>query len=195
MPRTRPRTLARRLSWLFSLALLAGLGACSADESDAPRVASVTPTSPDTAGATSQRTVLEQWVADQTTLVKCYRENGAPDYPDVDQWGQPQVVEGVVAIPEAKMRQVLESCEKFVTTMPPEVAALMDAQSGPSEAQRAAVKEYAECMQGNGAPQFPDPGPDGWAGDFEDPNAPGAVEAAETCAHIFEGLDAADDRG
>jgi hypothetical protein len=87
---------------------------------------------------------------------------------------------------DPKFRAAVMKCKDLNPPMP---AGLEDKPAlTPEEIEVA--RRYARCMQANGAPDFPDPGPDGHAPDSNgtppwDPTSPGGKRATAACAAII----------
>ena len=132
--------------------------------------------------------VLESYIKASTKLVECYRHNGIPQLPDPNRFGQIIVNSNETEIDPQALRRAELACKDLQTIMPAEVRALVDADyaSEVSEGERSRLREYATCMQRNGAPDFPDPQADGLAGDQDwNQDSPGARKGASACATII----------
>lgn len=139
-------------------------------------------------GKAHTQEVLEEYIAQMQTRVDCLRENGLPDLPDPNEFGQIIIDQRKITDPDA-IDEALDACKDVGNIpMPPEVHELVDEADAESltEEQKQMYADYAQCMQENGAPDFPDPEPNGMAGEGEwDPLASGAKEAAAECAPII----------
>lgn len=172
------------------------LAGCGPDAERSPTVASAASRTPDSGKASTppaKPSALEQYIADMQEFVDCMRENGAPEMPDPGPLGEVAIDTRV--IDERKARQATEACQQFAVAMPAEVRAMvMEKQaSNLTEDQKRITREYAECMQANGAPDFPDPLPNGLPGGYDDmgpedgwgQTSAGTLAATATCAPII----------
>nr|WTB32303.1 hypothetical protein OG781_25020 [Streptomyces sp. NBC_00830] len=129
------------------------------------------------------------YVESQRKWVACMRENGV-DLPDPDSKGQVDMSgQGLALKKDPKFLNASQKCADFKGTVP---QALEDAnQPKLTPAEIEAARDYAACMQKNGAPDFPDPGPDGYfsntnSGQSEwDQSSAGAKRATRVCGHII----------
>jgi hypothetical protein len=117
------------------------LSACGNDTKD-----TATPTPASSAGDT-EASVMQQ-------LSKCYREHGAPSYPDPVQnsdgtWGVP----GQPADPPASAHQACASIEAKLPQVSDEKPL--------SAADMSKMRQFATCMREHGLTTWPDPQPDG----------------------------------
>jgi hypothetical protein len=162
---------------------LAGCGG----EGDAPKV----PTAGgDSASAASGKTAapgggddVSAYVNAQREWVNCLRENGV-DAPDPDAKGQVDFGDNAALKKDTKFLNASEKCASLVAAVP---ESLENANQPKLTPQQIKVKrDYADCMQKNGAPDFPDPGPDGTAQGSEwDQTSAGAKRATRVCAPII----------
>lgn len=136
---------------------------------------------PDSAAA------LARYVKQMKAYVVCLRNHGLPSVADPDAYG------GVTVDTSKASRGALArsrlSCQHLEVPMPPEVQALVKGKKlpPPTEAEKEITRKYSACMQANGAPDFPDPGPDGAITQDQewDQLAPGVAGATATCAPII----------
>ncbi|HSX67113.1 hypothetical protein [Nocardioides sp.] len=176
--------------------LLISVAGC-ADEA-APKVASVSPatTAGETAASsTSGEMSVEDYVAKHREFVECARENGAPDMPDPDEFGAIKLL----SIPEGPTGlKLMKECSPLIEglAMPEELQRrLREKQAGRmTEAQKQAERDFANCMQENGVPDWPDPDANGlpvypdWAQPGSTlPRPPEVDPANEICQPILGG--------
>lgn len=86
--------------------------------------------------------------------------------------------------------------EKCRDLLPPAPAGLDD-KPAKTRQQIDAARQYATCMRAHGAPDFPDPGPDGYfdRGQTWDETTDGARRATVACASILGGAPDSEGRG
>jgi hypothetical protein len=162
---------------------LAGCGG----EDDAPKV----PTAGgDNASAASGKTAapdggddVAAYVNAQREWVKCLRENGV-DAPDPDAKGQVDFGDNAALKKDTKFLNASEKCASLVAAVPESLENANQPKLTPEQIK--VKRDYADCMQKNGAPDFPDPGPDGTAQGTEwDQTSAGAKRATRVCAPII----------
>lgn len=161
---------------------LAGCGG----EDDAPKV----PTAGDNASAASGKTAapgsgddVSAYVNAQREWVKCLRENGV-DAPDPDAKGQVDFGDNAALKKDTKFLNASEKCASLVAAVPESLENANQPELTPEQIK--VKRDYADCMQKNGAPDFPDPGPDGTAQGSEwDQTSAGAKRATRVCAPII----------
>jgi hypothetical protein len=183
--RTSPETAAARLvPALAALLASVALGACGmgSDRSAGPGVpTAVEHGAPITTAA--PRDEVNDYVDAMRAYARCLRAEGLAV-------GDPDET-GVIDIPnqnktDPKRLAAQATCEPLRAPIPASVEQLRRPKQ--SEAQIETTRRYARCMQQNGAPDFPDPGPDGYVPRSEeewDQAAPGAFRAGRTCAPII----------
>lgn len=119
------------------------------------------------------------------TWVKCLREKGI-DVSDPDPLGQ-VTFPGDPAAQKAdpKFEQAQQQCAAVRPPIPDSVLEQRKPRLTPEQVET--NRKYAQCMQGNGAPDFPDPGPDGYPPRDKkwDQASAGARKASQTCAPII----------
>ncbi|MBT2379514.1 hypothetical protein AMK21_19325 [Streptomyces sp. CB00316] len=132
---------------------------------------------------------LAGYVKGQREWVKCMRDNGI-DVPDPDETGQVDFSgQGLALKKDPKFMDASEKCSAKKPAVPESVEAASRPKLTPEQIKT--KREYAECMQKNGAQDFPDPGPDGYGGDINsgapewDQSSAGAQRATRTCAPII----------
>ncbi|MFJ8592423.1 hypothetical protein [Streptomyces sp. NPDC093598] len=162
---------------------LAGCGG----EGDAPKV----PTADgDNASAASGKTAapgggddVSAYVNAQREWVKCLRENGV-DAPDPDAKGQVDFGDNAALKKDTKFLNASEKCASLKAAVPESLENANQPELTPEQIK--IKRDYADCMQKNGAPDFPDPGPDGTAQGSEwDQTSAGAKRATRVCAPII----------
>ncbi|MGA4844642.1 hypothetical protein [Streptomyces sp. G45] len=124
------------------------------------------------------------YVKSQREYVKCLRTNGI-DAPDPDSrgtidFGGGDAVRDVKKNP--KFRTATEKCAQYVKAVPESVDRGNQPKLSPEQIK--VKREYAACMQKNGAADFPDPGPDGLRQGDWDQSSAGAKRAARVCGPI-----------
>ncbi|MFD4373373.1 hypothetical protein [Streptomyces sp. NPDC058486] len=132
---------------------------------------------------------LALYVKGQREWVTCMRDNGI-DVPDPDETGQVDLSgQGLALKKNPKFIDASKKCSAKKPAVPESVEAANRPKLTPEQIKT--KREYAACMQKNGAEDFPDPGPDGY-GDEVNSGAPewnqssaGAQRAARTCAPII----------
>ncbi|MDQ0600199.1 hypothetical protein QF037_004544 [Streptomyces canus] len=125
------------------------------------------------------------YVQARREYVKCLRENGI-DAPDPD-------AKGNIDFGGADILRALKKDPKFLTATQkcgkdlPAVPESIEKGNQPSlSAEQIEVeREYAACMQKNGAADFPDPGPDGLGQGEWDQTSAGAKRATRICGPII----------
>ena len=125
------------------------------------------------------------YVKAQRAYVKCLREHGV-DAPDPDAEGTVDFGEGDqrrALKQDPKFRTAQEKCAAYVSAVPESIE--KGHQPKLSAAQIKVKREYAACMQKNGAADFPDPGPDGLGQGEWDQSAAAAKRAARICGPII----------
>ncbi|MFC8532815.1 hypothetical protein [Streptomyces sp. NPDC057249] len=128
---------------------------------------------------------IAAYVRAQRAYVKCLREHGV-DAPDPDAKGTIDFGAGDQRRElkqDPKFRAAQEKCARYVSAVPESIE--KGNQPELSAAQIKVKREYAACMQKNGAADFPDPGPDGLGQDEWDQSAAGAKRAARICGPII----------
>ncbi|MEV0219311.1 hypothetical protein [Streptomyces sp. NPDC050704] len=130
------------------------------------------------------------YVKAQRDWVRCMRDNGV-DVPDPDAKGHVDLGSGggVLALKrDPKFLDASEKCADKKATVPESIENADRPELTP--AQIKAARDFAACMQENGAPDFPDPGPDGYQRNNNsgvpdwDQSSAGARRATRICAPI-----------
>lgn len=187
---------ATALAVIVTLGLLTG---CEGGGS-APGIATAQSGRPDddqtSTPATGKDSVLEAFVAAQQQYVDCAREHGMSDMEDPDRYGRVEF--GTAGVPESVQLEVRTRCAERQVPVPPEVRKIWDDEyaAAITPAEKQMNREYADCMQANGAPDFPDPLPNGLSPDqgpdnLWDQTSSGAQHALATCLPIVRGPNAA----
>ncbi|MFK4099993.1 hypothetical protein ACI2L1_07910 [Streptomyces sp. NPDC019531] len=152
--------------------------------SKVPTAAGGTAKASGTASAQAGGDDVAAYVEAQRTYVKCLRDNGI-DAPDPDAKGNIDFGGGddVLALKKnPKFRTATEQCAKYQVAVPESVENGNQPSLSPEQIK---VKlEYAECMQKNGAADFPDPGPDGLGQGEWDQSSASAKRAIRICGPI-----------
>ncbi|OKJ65728.1 hypothetical protein [Streptomyces sp. CB02460] len=179
--RVRPAVAASVMAFV-----LAGCGG-SGGEAEVPTAGGGKVSSPASEGRGAQRggDDVAAYVQAQRAYVKCLREHGV-DAPDPDARGTIDFGEGDqrrALKQDPKFRAAQEKCAEYVSAVPESIE--KGNQPKLSAAQIKVKREYAACMQKNGAADFPDPGPDGLGQGEWDQSAAGAKRAARICGPII----------
>lgn len=137
--------------------------------------------------ATASGEAVTAYVEGKRKYVACLRDEGVK-VSDPDAKGRSEFSGDRRALKtDPKFRAALIKCNDL---NPPVPEGLEDKPPLTPE-QIEAARQYARCMQTNGAPSFPDPGPDGYPPDSNDgtaawdPLSPGAQRASTACASII----------
>ncbi|GAA1796111.1 hypothetical protein GCM10009682_17310 [Luedemannella flava] len=170
-------------SVLGSLLLLAG---CGGDPERSGVASARTGGAAPATGAASD--VVTEYVESVREFVACVRKEGLK-VTDPDGKGR-FTFEGDLRILKAdpKFAAAQKKCSALLPPVPKELREKPVRTAEEIETAR----EYAKCMRANGAPDFPDPGPDGWfPEDAEgeplpwDQTSEGAQRAGRTCGPII----------
>ncbi|MFB6837055.1 hypothetical protein [Streptomyces sp. NPDC056361] len=123
------------------------------------------------------------YVEARRAWVKCLRENGV-DAPDPDANGQVDLGDGAALKKNPTFRKASEECAPLSAPVPEEIERRLAPKLTPEQIEKQFA--FADCMRKNGAPDFPDPAPDGNVyGDHPwDSTTAAAKHAARTCAPI-----------
>lgn len=123
------------------------------------------------------------YVNAQREWVKCLRENGV-DAPDPDAKGQVDFGDNAALKKDTKFLDASEKCASLKAAVPESLENANQPKLTPEQIK--VKRDYADCMQKSGAPDFPDPGPDGAAQGSEwDQTSAGAKRATRVCAPII----------
>jgi hypothetical protein len=136
--------------------------------------------------------VLAEYVEGKRAWVACMRRNGM-DLDDPDDKGQIDYGDGDAVRSMKKNPEFLTATEKCASVDPPlpeGLEELVNPRPRLSAEQIKKARDYAACMQKNGAPDYPDPGPDGYPENNNsgvsvwDQSSAGAQRAVRVCAPI-----------
>ncbi|MGW0583058.1 hypothetical protein ACWD25_45705, partial [Streptomyces sp. NPDC002920] len=143
-----------------------------------------------TAGEQGGGNEVAAYVKAQRDWVRCLRDNGV-DAPDPDEKGEVDFGsgDGVRALKRnPKFLKASQKCADKKATVPESIE---DANRPElTAAQIKVARDFAACMQKNGAPDYPDPGPDGYQRNNNsgipewDQSSAGARRATRVCAPI-----------
>jgi hypothetical protein len=129
------------------------------------------------------------YVESQRKWVACMRQNGI-DLPDPDSKGQVDMSgQGLALKKDPKFINAIKKCAGLQGAVPQGLEEANEPKLTP--AQIKVKRDYAACMQKNGAPDFPDPGPDGYGGNDNsgqsewNQTSAGAKRATRICAPII----------
>ncbi|MEV1066906.1 hypothetical protein [Streptomyces sp. NPDC050263] len=130
------------------------------------------------------------YVKAQRDWVRCLRDNGV-DAPDPDEKGQVDFGGGDGARALKKDPKFLDASQKCADKQATVPESIEDANRPElTAAQIKVARDFAACMQKNGAPDYPDPGPDGYQRNDNsgipewDQSSAGAQRATRVCAPI-----------
>jgi hypothetical protein len=165
--------------------MLAGCGGSSAPEIATARTAGPTATSSKAGPAPSAigaKADIQKYLEAQRAWVDCLRKHGL-NPPDPNQYGSVLWTDMPVKA-NSSFVKAMNACASLQMAPP---ASVIQAQRVPLTPEEIAIKRrYARCMQQNGAPDFPDPGPDGEFADKPwDQTSSGAAKATAKCAPII----------
>jgi len=119
---------------------------------------------------------LAAYIEHQRSWVRCMHEHGV-DVPDPDKYG-------TIRMAERPPENAQKACKPLKVAVPASVERL--ALPPLTAAEKKIKKDYSRCMQTHGAPDFPDPGPDGYSLDTSwDQTSAGAAQATKACAPII----------
>ncbi|GGP47271.1 hypothetical protein [Streptomyces abikoensis] len=127
---------------------------------------------------------MAAYVKAQREYAKCLRENGV-DAPDPDAKGNLDFGDGdhVRALKrDPKFRTASAKCAPSLSAVPESVEKNNRPKLSPEQIKT--MRKYAECMQKNGAPDFPDPGADGFGEGRWDQSSAAAQRALRVCGPI-----------
>ncbi|MER5311360.1 hypothetical protein ABT034_26625 [Streptomyces sp. NPDC002773] len=180
------RMLAVAAASVVALALT-GCGGGSDEAGKIPTAAdgtTSTGTGTDTAAGGSGKDEVAAYVEARRAWVKCLRENGV-DAPDPDANGQVDFGDNTALKKNPAFLTASEKCSPLSPPVPKEIERRMAPKLTPEQIKTQFA--FAECMQKNGAPDFPDPEPDGNVyGDIQwDSTTAAAKQASRTCAPII----------
>ncbi|MEU1225508.1 hypothetical protein [Streptomyces sp. NPDC005828] len=124
------------------------------------------------------------YVEAKRAWVKCLRENHV-DAPDPDANGQVELGDARTLKKNPAFLKASRKCSELNPAVPAEIERRLAPKLTPEQIKK--QFEFADCMQKNGAPDFPDPEPDGRVyGDVQwDSGTAAAKQAARTCAPII----------
>jgi hypothetical protein len=138
-----------------------------------------------TTSAAAGKDDVAAYVEGMRGWVACLRRAGI-DVTDPDATGQVTFPGDMAALKaDPKFTAAQKTCASVQPAIPDSVLDLRRPKL--SQQQIETQRKYSECMQKNGAPDFPDPGPDGYPPRNRDWNqtAEGAKKAAAACASII----------
>lgn len=166
----------RAASVALLLLMAAGMSGCGADQQD-PEIA----TAGGTPSAAASADVVAEYLEAQRAWVTCLRKEGL-QVSDPDAKGEVDFnLSSWKDKTDPKFIQAQQKCRGLTRPRPEELND--DPELTPEQIE--ANRRYSKCMQDNGAPDFPDPRPDGYLGDGEwDSFSDGARRAFKQCGHI-----------
>ena len=169
------------------------LAGCASGDADRPTVptAQGAPAGVTTkdGGAQGRGDDLAAYVESQRRWVTCMRDSGI-DIPDADSKGRVDLAgQGPALKTNPKFIRASKSCSYLMGQVPQGFEEANEPLLSPSQIK--IKQDYAKCMQQGGAPDFPDPGVDGY-GDGDNSGQPewdqtsaGARRATRICASII----------
>jgi hypothetical protein len=174
--RSRTGTFAGAAAILLAAAACGGHSAAGIPTAQQPGHG----TSRQTATARTEATQLEEYLAAQRQWAQCLREQGVNA-------SDPDAKTGVVTFPanskrDPKFTPAQQHCAGLLRPAP----AGLEARTAPNltPEQLDVARRYAACMQTSGAPDFPDPGPNGFGDTPWNQTTAGALKASRTCGPI-----------
>lgn len=180
------KTRARMGFGAASLVLALALTGCGGggDTNDG-EVASVgkDPTGGKSSAAPGASSELAEYVEAKRKWVACLREDGL-DAPDPDAKGNVDLGDARKAKQDPKFLAAQEKCQSLVVPVPDSLEREMQPELSAQEIAR--KKQYATCMQENGAPDFPDTDDKGFSREVAwDSTSAGAKRAQRACGEIL----------
>ncbi|MFD3529965.1 hypothetical protein [Streptomyces sp. NPDC058664] len=166
---------------------LTGCGGASDEAGRIPTAGDATAPAGTGAGTTaggSGKDGVAAYVEARRAWVKCLRENGV-DAPDPDANGQVDFGDSAALKKNPAFLKASEKCSPLSPPVPEEIERRLAPKLTPEQIKTQFA--FADCMQKNGAPDFPDPAPDGNVyGDPQwDSTTAAAKQASRTCAPII----------
>ncbi|MFF2774971.1 hypothetical protein ACFVU3_08685 [Streptomyces sp. NPDC058052] len=137
-----------------------------------------------TSGAGGDEAEIAAYVEAKRAWVACLREGGI-DAPDPDENGQVELTDARAVKANPALSKVLADCGKDLPNVPAALERRLAPKLTPEQIRKQV--EFADCMQKNGAPDFPDPEADGHVyGDEQqwDSTTAAAKRAARLCGPI-----------
>lgn len=124
------------------------------------------------------------YVEARRAWVTCLRENGI-DAPDPDANGQVDLGDAAALKKNPTFLKASQKCSSLSPAVPEEVERRLAPKLTPEQIRK--QFDFADCMQKNGAPDYPDPHPDGHVyGDHPwNSTTAAAKQAARTCRPII----------
>jgi hypothetical protein len=183
---TGRRGTRRVLRVAAASALALTLAGCAGDD-DAKKVPSVAGGTEGGAAKTSASAARDDTAAyaqSQRAWVGCLREKGL-DVPDPDARGVVTFRDGASLKKDPAFLDAQQKCGHLSMPVPESVVLAQRPTLSPEQIDTR--KRYATCMQHNGAPDFPDTGPEGYAviGAEWNQQSASAQRATRTCAPII----------
>jgi hypothetical protein len=181
-------TMTKRLSVLFAAALFA-LAGCGGGDAEDPQVATLATDSP-AATATGRPDVVAEYIETKRAWVACLRDRGI-EVTDPDAKGR---VEFVGDTRKLKADPAFAAAQKACNHLSRPVPKELEERPVVTAEEKEQRRRYAKCMRENGAPDFPDPGPDGYYPEPADGSpgwdqaAPGAIRAGRICEKEIYGI-------
>ncbi|MER7955519.1 hypothetical protein [Streptomyces sp. NPDC096030] len=185
--RTTNRVLTAAAASVMALALTG----CGSDDggSEVPTAGGATTAASasgggDGGGSSAPDGELAAYLDGKRAFVKCLRENGI-DAPDPDAKGRIDFGDTAALKKNPAFLKASQTCASLNPPVPESVEKSLAPKLSPEQIK--VRREYADCMQKNGAPDFPEPGPDGNVyGEAQwDQTSAAAERATRTCAPII----------
>jgi hypothetical protein len=124
---------------------------------------------------------LADYLVHQRAWVACMHQHNV-DLPDPDKFGRILLRSRDKGNPAFEV--AAKACRSLEMPMPGSVASMANPKL--TDAEKAVKRKYSACMQKHGAPDFPDPGPDGQFLDKQwNQTSAGATGATKACASII----------
>lgn len=162
----------------------AAIGFAGCGGPDQPEIPTAVTGRPGTASPTGSDDVAA-YIEGVRGWVACLRSKGV-EVTDPDPTGQVTFPGDAAALKaDETFQQAQESCKSLQPAVPESVLNLRKPKLTAEQIET--MRRYASCMQTNGAPDFPDPGPDGYPPRDVTWNqtSAGARQAALACANII----------
>jgi hypothetical protein len=160
---------------------------CTADPKEPGIATAASPGQGLTTSATPDPGVVAAYIEAVRRYVACMDEDGIT-FTDPDTRGNIELVGDLRLLKQDPA--FLEASERCSPLLPPKPKELIDPLPPLTAEEIENARRYAECMRTNGAPDFPDPGPEGYFDERSpewDQDSESAVRAYRLCAPIVGG--------
>ena len=179
------RGRARSRVWLVGMASVVALtvAGCGGGGDKGGEVASAGHGKPSAGSTKKSSSELADYIEAQRKWVGCLRDAGL-DAPDPDAHGMVDLGDKTKWKKDPKAVNAQEKCAKLSVPVPPSVEQAQQPELSKEEIGK--NEKYASCMQGHGAPDFPDTDETGHFRDVAwDSTSAGAKRATRECASIL----------